>query len=401
MAEFEYIARRAAGDLVTGTIEAANEREVLQKLADGALFTVQIKAARAATAATVWRRRVRARHVAQLYSQLSDLLRSGVPLLRSMEILQRQSVNPAIAQVLEQVRTDVAEGTTLADAMARHPRVFSELAVSMIRAGQEGGFLEDVLRRIAEFTEHQEDLKARVVGALAYPLFLLAVTGVVLGVMLTFFVPKFERIFERMRERGQLPTLTEALLTTSAVIQANWVLLLLGVAALAGMAYAALRSEEGRLWWDRAKLRVPGFKHVWRGWAIARFSRILGTMLANGINILTALKIAKDSTGNRVLAAAIDRASDSVSGGDTVAAPLRACGQFPADIIEMIAIGEESNNLEQVLINIADTTERRLARHMELLVRLLEPVMLLVMAGVTLLVVAALLLPVFKMSTAL
>lgn len=400
MAAFEYVARRPAGDLVTGVLDATSEREVSQKLAEQSLFTVRIGPARAATNAA-WGRRISTRQVAQLYSQLSDLLRSGVPLLRSMEVMERQMANPAITAVLAQVRADVSEGGTLADAMLRHPRVFSELAISMVRAGQEGGFLEDVLRRIADFTEHQEDLRSRVVGAMAYPLFLFGVTGMVLVIMMTFFVPKFERIFERMRERGQLPALTEVLLTTSDFIQSNWVFIVLAIGGGVGVAYAAFRSDDGRNWWDRVKLRIPGFKHVWRGWAIARFSRILGTMLSNGIPILTALKIAKDSTGNRVLAAAVDRAADSVSGGDTVALPLRQCGEFPADIIEMIAIGEESNNLEHVLINIADTTERRLARQMELLVRLLEPLMLLVMAGVTLLVVAALLLPVFKMSTAL
>ena len=222
MASFEYVARKSAGDLVTGVLEAASQREVLQKLADKRLFAVRIAEAKQAPMARLSQRRVRSRHIATMYGQLSDLLRSGVPLLRSLEILERQSSNPALIDVLRQLRGDVADGTSLADAMGKHPRVFNELAISMVRAGQEGGFLEDVLRRIAEFTDHQEDLKSRVIGALAYPIFLLGVTLVVFIVMLTYFVPRFEPIFARMRQNGSLPVLTEWLLTTSSFIQSNF-----------------------------------------------------------------------------------------------------------------------------------------------------------------------------------
>jgi general secretion pathway protein F len=400
MASFEYVARRSAGDLVSGVVEAASPREVLEKLADEALFPVRIgEASQTPAAAMLSRYRVRARHVSAMYSQLSDLLHAGVPLLRSLEILARQSSNPTLAAVLDQLRADVADGTSLADAMGRHPRVFGELATSMVRAGQEGGFLEDVLRRIAEFTEHQEDLKARIAGAMAYPLFLLGVTLVVLAIMLTKFVPRFEPIFERMRQAQKLPALTEWLLSVSAFIQANYVLVIGALIGLPALAWAFARSDRGRLQIDRFKLWAPGLQHIWRGMAIARFTRILGTLLANGIPILNALRIAKDSAGNRILAAVINKAADSVSAGEPLAGPLRASGQFPADTVEMIAVGEESNNLEKVLINVADTAERRLTRRVDLMVRLLEPILLLVMAGVTLIVVAALLLPVFKMSS--
>jgi general secretion pathway protein F/type IV pilus assembly protein PilC len=399
MASFEYTARRAAGETITGVIEAASQREVLQKLADDALFPVRIAESKAAPMARLSLRRVATRHVSTMYGQLSDLLRSGVPLLRSLEILERQSVNPALAEVLAQLRGDVADGMSLADAMARHPRVFSELAVSMVRAGQEGGFLEDVLSRIAEFTEHQQDLKSRVIGALAYPIFLLGVTVVVIGVMLTYFVPRFVPIFDRMRKAGKLPALTEWLLDTSAWVQGNYVFLAVGLVLGVSVLGTLVRSDQGREYIDRFKLWAPGLSGVLRGLAIARFSRILGTMLKNGIPILTALRISKDSMGNRILAGVIDKAADSVAHGNPLAGPLRAAGQLPVDVVEMIAVGEESNNLEAVLLNIADVTERRTTRHIDLVVRLLEPVLLLLMAGVTLLVVAAILLPVFKMSS--
>jgi general secretion pathway protein F/type IV pilus assembly protein PilC len=399
MAAFEYVARKPAGDLVTGVLEAASQREVLQKLADERLFAVRIAESKQAPIVRLSRRRVRTRHVSTMYGQLSDLMRSGVPLLRSLEILDRQSANPALSSVLSQLRGDVADGTTLADAMSKHPGVFNDLAVSMVRAGQEGGFLEDVLSRIAEFTDHQEDLKSRVVGALAYPLFLLGVTCLVLVVMLTYFVPRFEPIFARMREVGKLPALTDWLLRSSAFIQSHYLVILGAVGLSIALVRTGFRSDQGRLYWDRFKLWAPGMRHIWLGLAIARFSRILGTMLTNGIPILTALRVSKDSTGNRILAGAVDRAADNVSAGASLAAPLRASGRFPVDVVEMIAVGEEANNLEKVLVGIADTTERRTTRQIDLMVRLLEPILLLFMAGVTLIVIAAILLPVFRMSS--
>jgi general secretion pathway protein F/type IV pilus assembly protein PilC len=340
--------------------------------------------------------------LAGFYSQLSDLLRSGVPLLRSLDILERQSTQAALSEVLREVRAQVAQGTSLADAMAQHPRAFNELAVSMVRAGQEGGFLEDVLRRIADFTEHQEDLKAKVIGALAYPIFL-AVTGfVILNILILFFVPRFEPIFKKLEEKGELPTLTTMLMGTSHFLM-GWG----GVAVLAGsvLFFSAFwwwaGTPDGRLRVDGWRLRLPGAGNIYLSFALARFTRILGTLLHNGIPILQALKIAKDSTGNRVLTVAIEEAAENVTTGKSLAEPLAASKHFPRDIVEMVAVGEESNNLEKVLMDIATGLDKRTARRLELFVRLLEPVMLLVMAAVTLLVVAGLLLPVFKMSSAL
>src|SRR5437867_4042703 len=176
---------------------------------------------------------VRARHMCTFYSQLADLLHSGVPLLRSLDILERQSVHPALSDVLREIRARVADGTSLADAMAQHPNAFNELSVSMVRAGQEGGFLEDVLKRIADFTEHQEDLKSKVIGALAYPVFLAVVGAVVLNVLVIFFVPQFRPIFVKLEEKGELPTVTKLLMGTSHFMQSyGWVLLVVGFAGV-------------------------------------------------------------------------------------------------------------------------------------------------------------------------
>jgi general secretion pathway protein F len=398
MPDYNYTALASTGQRSQGILTATSEREALSMLDARGLYPVSIGEARVRGARRAGKR-IKPRQMANFYAQLADLLRAGVPLLRSLDILERQAAAPALGQVVREVRGKVADGTSLADAMSQHPRAFNELAVSMVRAGQEGGFLEDVLKRIADFTEQQEDLKAKVVGALAYPVFL-AITGfIVLNVLVIFFVPQFQPIFTKLEEKGELPTITAGLMGTSHFMQNNWYYiiggLVLGVSLFKGWA----RSEGGRLALDRFRLRVPQAGTIYLNLALSRFTRILGTLLHNGIPILQALKIAKDSMGNRVLTAAIDQAAQNVTEGNKLAAPFSACPYFPRDIVEMVSVGEESNNLESVLVTIADSLEKRTTRQLELFVRLLEPMMLLVMAGVTLLVVAGLLMPVFKMSS--
>jgi general secretion pathway protein F/type IV pilus assembly protein PilC len=282
--------------------------------------------------------------------------------------------------------------------MAQHPRAFTDLAVSMVRAGQEGGFIEDVLKRIADFTEHQEDLKAKVIGALAYPVFLAVAGFAVLTILVVFFVPKFKPIFEKLEKQGEMPALTTGLLSTSNFLLSwGWLVALAAVAGLFAY-WNWAKTPSGRFTVDGWRLRLPKAGTIYLNLALSRFTRILGTLLRNGIPILQALRIAKDSTGNHVLTQAIDQAADNVTAGKSLAVPLGTCHYIPRDVVEMVAVGEESNNLDQVLIDVANGLEKRTSRQLELFVRLLEPVMLLVMACITLLVVAGLLLPVFKMS---
>lgn len=400
MPDFTYEALTAAGQKTTGTVTATSEREATLVLDGKGLFPLRIAMAKNQAAGTGWGKSVKGRHLATLYSQLADLLHSGVPLLRALDILERQCTNPTLQAVLRDIKAKVADGTGLAQAMGSHPRVFNELAVSMVRAGQEGGFLEDVLKRIAVFVEHQEDMKAKVIGALAYPVFLAIAGFVVLNILVIFFVPRFEPIFAKLAEKGELPDLTWALMGVSHFLQsAPGILTVLGIIA-AMIAFVRWTRRGGRNWADRNRLKMPVFGKIYLALSLSRFTRILGTMLHNGIPILRALGIAKDSTGNRVLSEAIEKSAENVTAGQTLAEPLRKCGYFPSDVVEMIAIAEESNSLEKVLIDIADGLEKRTARELELMVKLLEPVMLLVMAAVTLMVVAGLLLPVFKMGSA-
>jgi general secretion pathway protein F/type IV pilus assembly protein PilC len=405
MPDFDYEALGRTGQRSTGTVTANSEREAALILDGRGLFPVKIARAKNQVPGPNGRpgwfsRGVKGRELATMYSQLADLLHSGVPLLRSLELLERQSTNPTLQSVVRDVRLRVADGTGLAQAMAQHPYVFNELSVGMVRAGQEGGFLEDVLKRIANFVEHQEDLKSRVIGALAYPVFLAVAGFAVLNVLVIFFVPKFAKIFDKLREKGDLPALTTYLMSFSEFCQSYWWAVLLGVVVGLSLFRRWARSESGRLVVDRLKLRLPLFGPILLSLALSRFCRILGTMLHNGIPILKALHIAKDSTGNRVLAQAIAKGAENVTAGAKLADPLRKSGYFPLDVVEMITIAEEANSLETVLVQIADSLEKRTGRNLDLMVKLLEPIMLLVMAAVTLTIVAGLLLPVFKMGSA-
>lgn len=400
MPDYNYIAREATGAQVTGTLTAGSEQEALSSLAARSLFPVKIDMAKESVSAQKQvGRRVASKHLTAFYSQLADLLKSGVPLLRSLQLLEGQTSNPALKAVIDDVKDQVADGTRLFEAMRKHPKVFTELAISMVRAGEEGSFLEDVLKQIASFNQHQEELRGKVIGAMIYPMFLLSVGTAIVIVMLVKFVPEFAPIFAQMESRGELPWATTTLMGMSEWLQRRWQLLLIVIGGVVFAGYQYLQSDDGKMNYDRLRLRSPGVGPIVRSLAIARFTRILGTLLKNGVPILNSLRIAKDATGNRVLSTTIGQAADNVSGGRSLAQPLGASGEFPKEVVEMISVGAEANNLEQVLIDIADNQERNTNRQLELFVRLLEPMLLLVMAGLVVFVIAALLLPVLRMSS--
>jgi general secretion pathway protein F/type IV pilus assembly protein PilC len=344
---------------------------------------------------------VRSRYVAPVYSQLAALIRSGVPLLKSLQILKEQTSNANLKAVLDDVHGRIEEGTTLAEAMARHPKAFSELAVSIVRAGGEGGFLEEALERIATFTEQQDELKGRVMGALAYPAFLAVVGTIIVNVLIIFFVPKFETLFARLKERGELPWVTEWLIWLSETLQSYGVFILAGLIVAFFALKTRLSTDEGRMLLDRWRLRVPQAGTIYLNLAVARFCRVLGTLLQGGVPIVRSLEISSDATGNRVLSTAIREAAENISSGEALAAPLSACGHFPRSVVEMIAVAEEANTLETVLPQIASSLESQTWRRLDLFVRLLEPLMLLILAGIVLVVVIALMLPVLRMSSAM
>jgi general secretion pathway protein F len=398
MVEFAYVARDASGQRVTGTVDAANRREALSAIAGRALFPVEVTGD-ARPVATRSYRRISGQVLAVLLGQLADLLHSGVPLLRALDVLRKQSTRATVTAVLGEVHHEVEQGASLAEAMQRFPKVFGEMAISMVRAGSEGGFLEEALGRVAEFTETQDDLKKRTAGALAYPMFLAVVGTIVVCLLMVFFVPKFEGLFQNLRERGELPVMTEVVLGVSRIVQRWAIWVAGGLVVVILLARHALSTAAGRLWRDRWQLRLPLVGTVFLNMAVSRFCRVLGTLLHNGVPIIRSLEIASDAAGNRVLAAAILDAAKDISAGQRLAGPLTECGHFPPTVVEMISVAEEASTLETVLVDIAESLERRTWRQLDLAVRLIEPIMLLMLAGVVLVLVIALLLPVIKMST--
>jgi general secretion pathway protein F/type IV pilus assembly protein PilC len=400
MPEFAYIARNAMGQRVEGVLSAATQREAVATLSAKDLFPMQVKAA-AGQVVKTGSLKVRPQAMSQFYMELAALLRAGVPLLRSLDLLASHATNPALKQITQDLHARVTEGDSLAEAMARHPRAFSDLTRSIVRAGGEGGFLEEALERIAKFTDQQAELKSRVMGALAYPIFLATFGVAIVTVLVIFFVPKFEELFERLRARGELPALTEGLLRLSKGIN-NYGLLI--AAAIIGIAFLIRRqaiTDQGRLFIDRWRLKLPQAGVIYRNLAVARFCRVFGTLLAGGVPIVRSLKISSDSTGNRILSAAINDAAENIQAGASLADPLGKSGHFPPNVVEMIAVAEQSNSLETVLPTISDSLEKETWRRLDLFVRLLEPLLLVILASAVLIFLIALLLPIIKSATAL
>lgn len=400
MPDFAYIARTVTGQRVEGVLSAGTQREALLALSGKDLFPVQVKASggKVSQAGSL---KVRPQAMSQFYVQMAALLRSGVPLLRSLEVLGRQATNPTMKKIVDDLHGRISEGDSLAEAMSRHPRAFNELSRSIIRAGGEGGFLEEALERVAKFTDQQAELKGRVMGAMAYPIFLMVFGVSIVSVLVIFFVPKFEALFQRLRDRGELPVLTDWLLWVSDSVHHYGLLIAIVIVGAIVLARQQLMTEQGRWWLDRWRLKLPQVGAIYRNLAVARFCRVLGTLLSGGVPIVRSLKISSDSTGNLILSAAINNAAENITAGESLAAPLAASGHFPPNVVEMVAVAEQSNSLETVLSNIADSLEKETWRRLDMFVRLLEPMMLLFLASAVLVIVLALMMPMLKSATSM
>jgi len=394
---FSYKARNSTGTQVTGTLIADSSMAAARMLDERSLLPIEVEEEKAARGSllTGGSRKVSLSKVGQMYEQLADLLRAGVPILRSLEVLAGQTSSPALGQVLREVRDDVSGGDALADAMRKHPRAFPELHAAMVRAGEKGGFLEDVLARLSEFVARQDALKNKFIGALIYPCVLLFGALGAVSFIMAYVVPKIRDVLS-----GQdLPLPTVIVFGISDALRDHG-LVLLGVTVVVIIALVLyLKSEMGKALWSRVQLRMIGFGKIYTMIAICRFCRVFGTMLANGIPILQSLKISKDATGNTVLADAIDEAAESVRAGESLAGPLSAANVFPPAIVDMIAVAEESNTLDKVLVEIANTQEERTARQIDFVMRMLEPLLLLMMGVMIATIAVALLVPILRMAT--
>jgi type II secretory pathway component PulF len=405
MPEFAYTARTARGQDTSGVISAGSRREALSLLADQSLFPLQLEAKDNPAGAKrrfAFRRGVKTDILADAFTQLSDLLTNGVPVLDALRILSQQTAEPRLAEVLSDVRDQVTEGTGLDQAMAAHPDIFNDLTVNMVRAGLEGAFLEEALERTATFLNKQEALRMKVVGSMTYPA-ILAVVGVSVTVFLvTVIVPMFQGFFDRLARTGSgLPLITVLLIMTSNFLVRYGLFAGGGIAGIVVLARRWMTTDSGREFADRWKLKLPIVGQIFHDAAVSRFCRVLGTLLRNGVPMLTSLRISSASAGNRLLAGAILESVSTISAGESLSRPLAASGLIPAPVMAMISIAEESNTLEQVLVRIADRMDQKIERKLDVMVRLIEPVMLLTIGSMVLFIIMGILLPVFDLNAAI
>ncbi|MCB9844411.1 MAG: type II secretion system F family protein [Phycisphaeraceae bacterium] len=397
MPSFKYTALTGGGERVAGVAAAASEAAMIADLESRDLTPVLIEAKR--ERASVGRRGVSARQLGTAYTQLADLLRAGVPLLRSLQLLGRRRSTPRLAAVFREVAEEVSQGEELATSLSKREHVFRPVHVAMVRAGEKGGFLEQVLARLGTFVTAQAELRGRVLASLIYPIVLVVVGSAVLGAIFAFGVPMFRPLFERIE--GGLPLVTRVVLGASSAVR-GWAPLTLGVVALAVVVlWRASRREGVRRAIDRFRTRAPVVGGLTRALSAARFCRMLGTLLTNGVPMLAAMQIARDASGNVLLSEAIDKAVESVRSGEPLSKPLGESGLFEEDVVEVMSVAETANNLDVALINVSETLEGRIDRLLSTAVRLIEPLLLLMIAAVIGVVAAGLILPMTRLSAGL
>jgi general secretion pathway protein F len=390
---------------VTGVIDADSPKGARLLLRRTGIFPTALSEERATPTASpvnpesgVTRlfERVPARELALFTRQLATLTKAGLPLIEGLSTLIEQMEHAALHRVLAHVRQQVREGRALADALQAHPRVFSSIYVNMVRAGEESGTLDTVLARLADYSEDQARLLRTVQSALTYPLLMVAVASAILLFLLAYVVPQVTRIFS---ETGQkLPVATRLLIGLSSTLADYWWLFL--VIGASGMLIGArlLRTATGREWYDRLLLRLPWVGRLLQRLSVARVARTLGTLLASGVPLLSALGIVSHLVSNTLLRRALEEARASVQEGESLATPLKRCGLFPAMFIQMIIVGERSGELEELLSRAAEAYDEEVATALARLTSLLEPLTILVMGGVVLFIVLAILLPIFELN---
>jgi len=409
MPQFQYKAFQADGTTAEGLLEAGGRQEAFRQMEQRGLkpITLSEKANGAPQKGTVnsdslgkslrfQSKRVTPRMLENFTRLLSSLLAAGVPLSRALVILCKEATNPVAAGKWKQIYDSVVDGISLADSMAKIPDTFPRVYVAMVQAGETGGFLDLVLAQIADFQTREKDLRSKVTAALLYPVILLILAIGVLIVLMTFFIPRFQTIFAGMG--GELPLLTQLIVGTSHWIRAYGIFMGLGLVIIGFMIRGWVMSEKGRRAWEGFILKVPILGPLLSQFAMARFCRMLGTLLNAGVPLVEALNVARKSIGNQILVDAVSNSIDRVKEGAQLGASLADCRNlFPGSILEMIAVAEESGKLDQELIRIAAVTESDLDRNLKTGVAVLEPVMLFFIAGFIGTIFIGMIIPIFKM----
>ncbi|MDO8461731.1 MAG: type II secretion system inner membrane protein GspF [Deltaproteobacteria bacterium] len=405
MPTYQYRTIDAKGKSSSGVIEAETERVARTKLRKMGTFPIEVHLEGTRSKEGGFNRqiefskflqRIKTQDIAVMTRQLSTLISANIPLVDSLAALAEQTTNPRLRSVLSTVKQKVVEGSRLADAMRGYPDVFSDLYLNMVNAGESSGALEIVLERLADLTEKQARLKSKIIGALMYPIIMGFVGISLMAFMFVYVVPKVTKIFEDAK--ATLPLPTKILIGISnTLIDYWWLLIILGIAGFF-LLRRYVKTEKGRLAYDKMTLQVPLFGKLFRLIAISRFARTLATLLGSGVQLLTALDIVKRIVENSVLVAAIENTRTSVREGESLAEPLKRSGQFPPIVTHMISIGEKTGGLETMLIRIADTYDGQVDNTVSTLTTLLEPIMILMMGGIVSFIVMSILLPILQMN---
>jgi general secretion pathway protein F len=407
MPVYAYKGLSPQGRAVSGIIDADTPKAARIKLRRDGVFPTdlveeqrkKLQAAAAEASSFTFTRffeRIAPQDLALLTRQLSTLIGAGLPLVECLSALIEQVETARIKRTLSHIREQVTEGMSLADALKGHPRIFNDLYVNMVRAGEASGALDVVLLRLADYTESYAALRDKVRSALTYPTLMAISSSAILFFLLSYVVPKVTKIFAE--NQASLPVMTVILLAVSGFLQDYWWLVLGIVITVVISIRVSTRTPAGRLRFDRAVLRIPYVGKLLKKVALARFARTLSTLLTSGIALLQALDIVKHVVSNTVLSRAIEEARSSIREGQSIAPPLKKSGLFPAMLIHMIAVGEKSGELEAMLAKAADAYDNEVSSSVAAITSIMDPVMILVMGAVVLFIVLAILLPIFELN---
>ena len=397
MPAFTYTARALNGDLRTATIEAPSRDDVVAQLRKQRLNVVKIDETAVAKKKKAGGK-IKMRDIVIFTRQFSTMINAGLPLVQALDILAKQSENPALKDVTNAVVFDVESGHTVADALGKHPKAFSELYVNMVAAGEAGGILDTILMRLATFMEKNDALVRKVKGAMIYPAVISSVAAIAICVLLIFVIPVFEKMFASVGLPLPLPT--RIVIQMSKFLTGYWWLvgaIGFGLVTFLKRYYA---TSSGKLAIDKLMLKAPVLGDVLRKSAVSRFTRTLGTLIGSGVSILEGLEITAKTAGNRVISDAIMESRTSIAGGETIAAPLQKSAVFPPMVISMIAVGEQTGGLDEMLSKIADFYDEEVDAAVSNLLSLMEPVMIVFLGVVVGGMVVAMYLPIFDMINA-
>ncbi len=395
MAQFKYKARNPEGRVLDGTIEAENEDQARAVLRGRKFSVMEIAAA---SKGGLLRRgpKVKSKDVVLFSRQLATMVSSGLPLPQAIGIIAEQSDSKGFKAILFQVRDDISSGSNFPEALAKHPACFSDLYVQMAKAGDTGGNLDIILDRLSVFLEKAEALKNKIQAAMMYPIAIAVVAVSVVVFLMVKVIPSFKDVFSSFGH--ELPLPTRILLAISDFLQTKFLLLLAGVGAMIGGFIMMKRTPNGARTLDLVALKLPVFGSLLRRVAVSRFARTLGTLQSSGVPILEGLEIVAKTAGNRIIEEAIITARGKIREGEEIAAPLKATGVFPPMVIQMIAAGQETGKLDAMLVKIADFYDQEVDTAVEGLMKLIEPLMMVVMGGTVGCIVLGMFMPMFEMS---